>query len=75
MNISQFLSLKTGRKVVILIDEYDVPLAKASLKGYYDDMRDLMSAMYSAVLKDNDAAIYKAVVTGCLRNSFRKYFN
>ena len=65
--LTNMLTKHFGRKCILLVDEYDVPLAKASLKGYYDDMRDLMSAMYSAVLKDNDAAIYKAVVTGCLR--------
>ncbi len=53
------------RKVILLIDEYDVPMAKASEKGYYPEMLDVMKAMLN-VLKDNDYLEF-AVVTGCLR--------
>ncbi len=54
-----------NRKVILLIDEYDVPMAKASEKGYYAEMLDVMKAMLN-VLKDNETLEF-AVVTGCLR--------
>ncbi len=53
-----------GRQVILLIDEYDVPLAKASENGYYAEMLDLMKSMLN-VLKDNNKLEF-AVVTGCL---------
>ncbi len=55
------------KQVILLIDEYDVPLAKSSLHGYYKQMVDLMSAFYSKALKDTDEFVQKAVITGCLR--------
>ncbi len=55
------------KQVILLIDEYDVPLAKSSLNGYYKQMVDLMSAFYSKALKDTDEFVQKAVITGCLR--------
>ena len=55
------------KQVILLIDEYDVPLAKASQFGYYKEMVDLISALYSKALKDTDKYVQKAVVTGCLR--------
>lgn len=54
-----------GRKVILLIDEYDVPMAKASEKGYYPEMLDVMKGILS-VLKDSTTLEF-AVVTGCLR--------
>ncbi len=54
-----------GRKVVLLIDEYDVPMAKASEKGYYPEMLDVMKGILS-VLKGNRTLEF-GVVTGCLR--------
>lgn len=54
-----------GKSVVLLIDEYDVPLAKASSHGYYDEMLEVMRGMMQA-LKDNPALQF-AVITGCLR--------
>lgn len=54
------------RKVIILIDEYDVPLAKANDKGYYDQMVTLIRNMFEQALKTNEA-LYFAVLTGCLR--------
>ena len=53
-------------KVYILIDEYDVPIAKASSNGYYKEMLEVMKAMLSTALKDNEALKF-AVVTGCLK--------
>lgn len=63
--LTRMLYAHYGRKVILLIDEYDVPLAKASEKGYYREMLDIMKAMLN-VLKDNDCLDF-AVVTGCLR--------
>ena len=54
-----------GKPVILLIDEYDVPIAKASAKGYYAEMLDVVKGLMQA-LKDNDALRF-AVVTGCLR--------
>ena len=49
-----------------MIDEYDVPIAKASSNGYYKEMLEVMKAMLSTALKDNEALKF-AVVTGCLK--------
>ena len=54
-----------GKPVILLIDEYDVPIAKASANGYYAEMLDVVKGLMQA-LKDNDALRF-AVVTGCLR--------
>lgn len=55
-----------GKPVILLIDEYDVPLAKASSNGYYPEMLGILKSLLSTALKDNDALQF-AVVTGCLR--------
>ena len=55
-----------GRKPVLLIDEYDVPLQKAAMGGYYEPMSKLIGAMLSKALKTN-ADISKGILTGCLR--------
>lgn len=55
-----------GRPVILLIDEYDVPLAKASEKNYYVKMLDVIKNMLSIALKTNEYLKF-AVVTGCLR--------
>lgn len=54
-----------GKAVVLLIDEYDVPVAKANAHGYYSEMLDVMKGLLQA-LKDNQALCF-AVVTGCLK--------
>ncbi|MBB5263972.1 hypothetical protein HNP82_001077 [Catenibacillus scindens] len=54
-----------GKKAIILIDEYDVPLAKANEQGYYDEMVLLIRNIFEQVLKTNDS-LYFAVLTGCL---------
>ena len=53
------------KPVILLIDEYDVPVAKANNNGYYDEMLDVMKGLMQA-LKDNQALRF-AVVTGCLK--------
>ena len=54
------------KPVIILLDDYDVPVAKASSNGYYDAMLEIMRPMLSTVLKDNPS-LRLAVITGCLK--------
>ena len=55
-----------GRQVILLLDEYDVPVAKASSHGYYAQMMEVIKALMSTTLKDN-ASLQFAVLTGCLK--------
>lgn len=71
--LSVLLEKHYGRKVIILIDEYDVPLAKASDQGYYDEMILLIRNMFEHALKTNDSLQF-AVLTGCLRVSKESIF-
>ncbi|MCD7806026.1 MAG: AAA family ATPase [Lachnospiraceae bacterium] len=64
--LSMLLYKHYGRKVIILIDEYDVPLAKAKERGYYREMTDMIRALMDSALKSNDYLFF-AVLTGCLR--------
>ncbi|MCD7955193.1 MAG: ATP-binding protein [Lachnospiraceae bacterium] len=64
--LSGFLQKHFGKKVIILIDEYDVPLAKASEGNYYPQMVKLIRGMFDKALKSNES-LYFAVLTGCLR--------
>ena len=64
--LSELLERGYGRKVIVLIDEYDVPLAKANENGYYDEMALLIRNLFENVLKTNDSLKF-AVLTGCLR--------
>ena len=63
--LTKLMQTHYKKPVILLIDEYDVPIAKASAKGYYAEMLDVVKALMQA-LKDNDALRF-AVVTGCLR--------
>lgn len=60
-------------KPVILIDEYDVPIAKAAYHGYYDEMIELISPFYNDTLKTN-TYLERAVLTGCLRAAKESIF-
>lgn len=71
--LSQLLCKHYGRKVILLIDEYDVPLDKAFQAGYYDEMVSLLRNMFGNALKTN-SALYFAVLTGCLRISKESIF-
>ncbi|MCD8107316.1 MAG: ATP-binding protein [Oscillospiraceae bacterium] len=62
-----------GKQVIVLIDEYDVPLAKANQFGYYDDMIMLIRGMFHQALKTNPNLEF-AVLTGCLRVSRESIF-
>ena len=64
--LSVLLEKHYNRKVIILIDEYDVPLAKASENGYYDEMVLLLRNIFQQALKSN-GSLHFAVMTGCLR--------
>ena len=63
--LTKMMEAHYGKPAILLIDEYDVPIAKASANGYYDEMLDVMKGILQA-LKDNDALRF-AVITGCLR--------
>lgn len=63
--LTMLLNKHYDKKVILLIDEYDVPIAKANNNGYYDEMLDIMKGIMQA-LKDNQALQF-AVVTGCLK--------
>ena len=63
--LTQMLAAHYGRPVILLLDEYDVPLAKASEKGYYPEMLDVLKGIMQ-VIKDNNSLKF-AVITGCLR--------
>lgn len=60
--LSQLLEKHYGQKVILLIDEYDVPLDKAFQKGYYDEMVSLIRSLFDNALKTNDS-LYFAVLT------------
>ena len=71
--LSQLLYKHYGRKVVILIDEYDVPLDKAFQNGYYKEMASLIRGIFGQALKTNEFLQF-AVLTGCLRVSKESIF-
>lgn len=63
--LSEFLNRHYHKNVILLIDEYDVPMAKATSNGYYKEMLEIMKGFMQA-LKDNPY-LQLAVVTGCLK--------
>lgn len=71
--LSELLEKHHGCKVILLIDEYDVPLAKAFERGYYDQMVLLIRNMFEYALKTNDSLKF-AVLTGCMRISKESIF-
>ena len=62
-----------GRNVILLIDEYDVPLENSYFRGFYDKMIDLIRSVFESVLKTNSSLEF-AVLTGCLRISKESIF-
>lgn len=71
--LSTLLQKHYGEKVIVLIDEYDVPLAKANEQNYYKKMIILIRNMLEQALKTNDS-LYFAILTGCLRVSKESIF-
>ena len=71
--LSELLEKHHNRKVILLIDEYDVPLAKAFERGYYDQMVVFIRNMFENVLKTNESLKF-AVLTGCMRISKESIF-
>lgn len=71
--LSRLLRKHHNRKVILLIDEYDVPLAKAFDNGYYEQMVMLIRNLFEQTLKTNDAMQF-AVLTGCMRISKESIF-
>lgn len=71
--LSRLLHRHYGKKTVILIDEYDVPLAKAFAQGYYEQMILLVRSLFHQALKTNEN-LQMAVLTGCMRISKESIF-
>ena len=71
--LSDCLKAYHKRNVIILIDEYDVPLENAYFRGFYDQMVDFIRSLFESALKTNDSLEF-AVVTGCLRISKESIF-
>lgn len=71
--LSRLLKQHYGQSVILLIDEYDVPLDKAFQSGYYDEMVNFIRNLLGNALKTNDS-LYFAVLTGCLRISKESIF-
>ncbi|MCD8122274.1 MAG: ATP-binding protein [Clostridiales bacterium] len=72
--MSRLLWKHYGRKVIILIDEYDAPLQKAYENGYYDEMVRLIRQLFGYALKTNES-LYFSVLTGCMRVSKESIFS
>jgi len=73
MGLSNYLERYHQEKVIILIDEYDVPLEKAHFNGYYEEMIEFIRSFFDDALKTNDSLKF-AVITGCLRVSKESIF-
>ena len=71
--LSECLERHYNQKVIILIDEYDVPLEKSYFGGYYEEMIEFVRSLFSSTLKTNEALEF-AVITGCLRVSKETIF-
>ncbi len=71
--LSRCLYQATGKKTVVLIDEYDVPLENAYFRGFYGEMVDFIRALFESGLKTNEYLQF-AVITGCLRISRESIF-
>ena len=75
--IASMLYKEYGRKVIVIIDEYDVPLQKAVIakEPYYDDMLSIIRTLSGNIFKkDNEPWLYKGIVSGCLRIAHQSVF-
>ena len=71
--LSECLFKYHGKKTIILIDEYDVPLENAYFRGFYDEMIDFIRSLFESALKTNPY-LERSVITGCLRISKESIF-
>lgn len=71
--LCRMMNAHYGKQVILIVDEYDVPLAKASDKGYYDQMSSVIRSLLGRALKTNPFLKF-AVITGCLRISKESIF-
>lgn len=71
--LTAMLKDEYNRNTIVIVDEYDVPLQKATVNGYYDDMLYVIRGMFSSVFKTN-SCLEKGFVTGCLRISHESIF-
>ena len=71
--LSRCLNMVSGKEVIVLLDEYDVPLEGAYHYGFYDQMIDFIRELFSSTVKTNNS-LYFAVITGCLRISKESIF-
>ena len=72
--LSDMLRTEYDKKAVIIVDEYDVPLQKAKVNGYYTEMLDVIKEMLGNALKTNDSNMEMGFVTGCLRIAHQSIF-
>jgi len=72
-NLTSYLYKEFRKKTIVIVDEYDVPLQKATLQGYYNDILSIIRGMLSKVFKTNEY-LEKGFVTGCLRISHESIF-
>ena len=73
-NLTRYLYEISGKKVVVLIDEYDQPIINSYIEGYYDETIDFFKSFYGAVLKDNEY-LEMGVMTGILRVAKENIFS
>lgn len=73
LTLMRMMEAYYGKKVIVIIDEYDVPLSKANNHGYYSEMLEMIKLLLSTALKDNKFLQF-AVFTGCLRISKESIF-
>ncbi|MCI8645966.1 MAG: AAA family ATPase, partial [Firmicutes bacterium] len=72
--LSDYLSRYYGKKVLILLDEYDTPMQEAYIKGYWEEMSDFMRSLFNATFKTNPY-LYRALMTGITRVSKESIFS
>jgi hypothetical protein len=72
-NLTSYLYKEFRKKTIVIVDEYDVPLQKATVQGYYNDILGIVRGMFSKVFKTNEY-LEKGFVTGCLRISHESIF-
>ncbi len=75
MILTRAMRYQHCKPAIVLLDEYDVPVAKAEANGYYDEMIDFMRGFLSSALKTNSSNLLFAVLTGCLRITRESIFS